>query len=138
MTSGTSTFSLLKVASNNCNASLGPGSAVREKGKKRGQTGVKRGQTVSWGGRKGRHSFPFPDYRSAFFSIFFSPTLIFFFFPQCGAWSQATVMHMSSACPIASLSIRRFWGKGERWKRKRERASPPPPSPLPHLKSPLP
>ena len=23
---------------------------------------------------------------------------------------------------IASLSIRRFWGKGERWKRKRERA----------------
>ena len=29
-----------------------------------------------------------------------------------------------------SLSIRRFWGKGERWKRKRERASPPPPSPI--------
>ena len=37
-----------------------------------------------------------------------------------------------------SLSIRRFWGKGERWKRKRERgegeklpfSSPPPPSPI--------
>ena len=24
--------------------------------------------------------------------------------------------------PLSSLSIRRFWGKGERWKRKRERA----------------
>ena len=39
---------------------------------------------------------------------------------------------------LHSLSIRRFWGKGERWKRKRERAegeklpfsSPPPPSPI--------
>ena len=37
-----------------------------------------------------------------------------------------------------SLSIRRFWGKGERWRRKRERgegekllfSSPPPPSPI--------
>ena len=36
--------------------------------------------------------------------------------------------------PKTSLSIRRFWGKGERWKRKRERgegfSSPPPPSPI--------
>ena len=41
----------------------------------------------------------------------------------------------------ASLSIRRFWGKGERWKRKRERAEREKlfsPSPLPYLKSPLP
>ena len=37
-----------------------------------------------------------------------------------------------------SLSIRRFWGKGEKWKRKRKRgegkklpfSSPPPPSPI--------
>ena len=36
-----------------------------------------------------------------------------------------------------SLSIRRFWGKGERWKRKRERAEGEKPLPLPHLKSPL-
>ena len=36
----------------------------------------------------------------------------------------------------SSLSIRRFWGKGERWKQKRERALLP--LPLPHLKSPLP
>ena len=34
----------------------------------------------------------------------------------------------SSLHTQSSLSIRRFWGKGERWKRKRERASPPPPS----------
>ena len=44
----------------------------------------------------------------------------------------------------ASLSIRRFWGKGEKWKRKRkggEGKKPSflfSPSPLPHLKSPLP
>ena len=37
-----------------------------------------------------------------------------------------------------SLSIRRFWGKGDRWKRKRERSFLFSPSPLPHLKSPLP
>ena len=85
MTSGTSTFSLLKLASNNCNASLGPGSAVREKGKKRGQIGKmlasEASPAVSWGGRKGRHSFPFPDYRSAFFSIFFFAHVDFFLFP---------------------------------------------------------
>ena len=84
MTSGTSTFSLLKLASNNCNASLGPGSAVREKGKKRGQIGKmlasEASPAVSWGGRKGRHSFPFPDYRSAFFSIFFFAHVDFFCF----------------------------------------------------------
>ena len=48
--------------------------------------------------------------------------------------------------PCCSLSIRRFWGKGERWKRKRERAegeelpfsSPPPPSPIENLLSPSP
>ena len=57
MTSGTSTFPLLKRASSNCNASLGPGSAVWEKSKKRGQTGK-------------------ISVRSP---IFFSPTLIFFF-----------------------------------------------------------
>ena len=40
-------------------------------------------------------------------------------------------------CFVCSLSIRRFWGKGEKWKRKRERgegekpfSSPPPPSPI--------
>ena len=105
---GTSTFSLLTLASSNCNASLGPGSAVREKGKKRGQIGKisasEASPAVSWGGGKGRHSFPFPDYLSTRFArrFFFSRTLIFFsFFPQCWAWSQATVMHMSSACPIA-------------------------------------
>ena len=38
-----------------------------------------------------------------------------------------------------SLSIRRFWGKRERWKLKRETASFLfSPSPLPNLKSPLP
>ena len=46
-----------------------------------------------------------------------------------------------------SLSIRRFWGKGARWKRKRERAegekpipfsSPLPPSPTSNLLSPSP
>ena len=39
-----------------------------------------------------------------------------------------------------SLSIRRFWGKGERWKRKKERAfsSPPSPSPISNLLSPSP
>ena len=39
---------------------------------------------------------------------------------------------------LLSLSIRRFWGKGERWKRKKERASPPPPSPISNLLSPSP
>ena len=47
---------------------------------------------------------------------------------------------------LRSLSIRRFWGKGERWKRKKERAegeklpfsSPPPPSPISNLLSPSP
>ena len=43
---------------------------------------------------------------------------------------------------LCSLSIRRFWGKGERWKRKREGAEGEKlsllPLPLPHLKSPLP
>ena len=87
MTSGTSTFSLLKLASNNCNASLGPGSAVREKGKKRGQIGKmlasEASPAVSWGGRKGRHSFPFPDYRSAFFfDFFFRPRWFFSFSPN--------------------------------------------------------
>ena len=47
---------------------------------------------------------------------------------------------MGSSWFAVSLSIRRFWGKGERWKRNRERAegpegekpfsSPPPPSPI--------
>ena len=37
-----------------------------------------------------------------------------------------------------SLSIRRFWGKGEGWKRKKERADPPPPSPISNLLSPSP
>ena len=45
---------------------------------------------------------------------------------------------------INSLSIKRFWGKGERWKPKKERAegeklpfsSPPPPSPISNLLSP--
>ena len=53
---------------------------------------------------------------------------------------------MSNHSKISSLSIRRFWGKGERWKRKRERAegeklpfsSPPPPSPISNLLSPSP
>ena len=39
----------------------------------------------------------------------------------------------------SSLSIKRFWGKGERWKRKKERAEgekPPPPSPISNLLSP--
>ena len=55
-------------------------------------------------------------------------------------WSSSATRRLL----IDSLSIRRFWGKGERWKRKRERAEGEKPSflfspsPLPHLKSPLP
>ena len=54
------------------------------------------------------------------------------------------IKHRGYRLVCASLSIRRFWGKGERWKRKRERCDGEKPSflfspsPLPHLKSPLP
>ena len=54
---------------------------------------------------------------------------------------EATTGNASAVRRLAvSLSIRRFWGEGERWKRNRERAegpegekpfsSPPPPSPI--------
>ena len=96
MTFGRSTFSLLKLASSNCNAILGSGSALREKGKKRGQIGKisasEASPAVSWGGGKvnlkGRHSFPFPDYLSARFArrfFFFAHADFFSFFPQCRA-----------------------------------------------------
>ena len=42
-----------------------------------------------------RHPFPFPDYLSARFArrFFFARTQTFSsFFPQCGAWSQATTL----------------------------------------------
>ena len=46
-------------------------------------------------------------------------------------------MFLNDTSAKYSLSIRRFWGKGERWKRKSERGegekpftSPPPPSPI--------
>ena len=69
--------------------SLGPGSAEWEKGKKRGQI-----EKISLAERLPGALFPFPEYLSADFArlfFFFSPTLIFFtFFPQCGAWSEAT------------------------------------------------
>ena len=65
--------------------SLGPGSAMRERGKKRGPIGKisasEASPAVSWGGGKGCHSFPFPDYLSARFArrFFFRPR--WFFFP---------------------------------------------------------
>ena len=78
--------------------SLGPRSAVGEKGKKRGQTGKNIGKrsepSVILRRGKGRHHpFSSPEYLSARFArqLFFSPGPDFFsFFPQCGAWSQAT------------------------------------------------
>ena len=38
------------------------------------------------------------------------------------AYIIVTSFYKPSSINIISLSIRRFWGKGERWKRKRERA----------------
>ena len=55
--------------------------------------------------------------------------------------STETPSSRSKCTAHHSLSIRRFWGKGERWERKREGAEGEKlfsPSPLPHLKSPLP
>ena len=68
-------------------SSLGPGSAVGEKGKKRSQIGKKRQSK-----RAKRYPPPFPLPRLPLNSLrspilFFSPKPIFFsFFPQCGAW----------------------------------------------------
>ena len=47
-------------------ASLGPGSAVRGNGKKRGEIAKKKKKKKKKFGER-RHHFPFPDYRSAIF-----------------------------------------------------------------------
>ena len=80
----------------NENLSLGPGSAVGEKGKKRGQIGKYRGAKLAerYPG-EGERAPPFPSsqatYRLASLHIFFFGQRRFFsFFAQCGAWSQAT------------------------------------------------
>ena len=67
----------------NACGSLGPGSAVGEKGKKRGQIGQisasEASPAVAWG-----------DYLSEPFFFFFAYAAFFSFFPQCGVWSLAT------------------------------------------------
>ena len=80
----------------NENLSLGPGSVVGEKGKKRGQIGKYRGAKLAerYPG-EGERAPPFPSsqatYRIASLHIFFFGQRRFFsFFAQCGAWSQAT------------------------------------------------
>ena len=80
----------------NENLSLGPGSVVGEKGKKRGQIGKYRGAKLAerYPG-EGERAPPFPSsqatYRLASLHIFFFGQRRFFsFFAQCGAWSQAT------------------------------------------------
>ena len=80
----------------NENLSLGPGSAVGEKGKKRGQIGKYRGAKLAerYPG-EGERAPPFPSsqatYRLASLHIFFFGQRRFFsFFAQCGACSQAT------------------------------------------------
>ena len=47
-------------------------------------------RAVAWGGGKGCHPFPSPDYLSARFAhqFFFFPPI----FPQCRAWSQASLV----------------------------------------------
>ena len=77
-------------------ASLGPGSAVGEKGRKQSQiwsNWKKIGERSEPSGGPGfRHPFPSPHYLAARFArrYLFSPTPIFFsFLPQCEAWSQA-------------------------------------------------
>ena len=80
----------------NENLSLGPGSAVGGKGKKRDQIGKYRGAKLAerYPG-EGERAPPFPSsqatYRLASLHIFFFGQRRFFsFFAQCGAWSQAT------------------------------------------------
>ena len=80
----------------NENLSLGPGSAVGGKGKKRGQIGKYRGAKLAerYPG-EGERAPPFPPpqatNRLASLHIFFFGQRRFFsFFAQCGAWSQAT------------------------------------------------
>ena len=80
----------------NENLSLGPGSVVGEKGKKRGKIGKYRGAKLAerYPG-EGERAPPFPSsqatYRLASLHIFFFGQRRFFsFFAQCGAWSQAT------------------------------------------------
>ena len=60
----------------------------------------------------------------------------------CNHVSYGRVYFLSvTSCTCVSLSIKRFWGKGERWKRKRERGDAVKlsflfsPSPLPHRKA---
>ena len=66
--------------------SLGLGAAVAEKGKKRGQiekvSASEASRAVTWGGEKGGVT-PSPR--------FFAIGPFFSFFPQCGAWSQASM-----------------------------------------------
>ena len=124
MTFGTSTFSLLKLASSNCNAILGSGSTLREKGQKRGQIGKisasEASLAVSWGGGKvnlkGRHSFPFPDYLSARFArrFFFSTHADFFFLfspmrSLVPGYCNAHVIGLPHS--LLSLLTSRRWGR---------------------------
>ena len=81
----------------NENLSLGPGSVVGEKGKKRGKIGKYRGAKLAerYPGERERAP-PFPSsqatYRLASLHnvCFFSPTPIFLLFRTMRAWSQAT------------------------------------------------
>ena len=75
--------------------SLGPGSAVGEKGKKRGQIGEisasEASPAMAWGGRKGslKASATLSPLQTT--SRLASLADFFSFFPQCGAWSKATL-----------------------------------------------
>ena len=80
MTFGTSTFSLLKLASSNCNACLGPGSAMREKGKKRGERSEPSG-VLGRGERPPLFPLPRLPLGSLRSPIFFFAHADFFLFP---------------------------------------------------------
>ena len=77
--------------------SLGPGSAVGEKGKKRGQTG-KISASEILGRGKGRRlpRIPFGSLRSP---IFFCQRRFFLLVPQCGYWSQDIIFSVSTGGP---------------------------------------
>ena len=90
--------------------SLGPGSAVGEKGKKRGQIGEisasEASPAVAWGGRKGslRHPFPSPDYPSAHFARWF-----FFLFPPMRSLVQGYSILSLGVMKMVKLGVEQYF-----------------------------